>query len=72
MVKTDEAPAATDPFEGKLALRIEKAAVLFDTPSRTIRDHCRRGDIRSIRLGKGRRAIVLIPVEEIRRLLGIK
>ena len=70
MVTIDAAVStAADPLEGKLAVRIKEAGTLLSLAPQTVRNHIRRGDIRGVRIGTGRRAITLIPVEEIRRIL---
>jgi excisionase family DNA binding protein len=69
LTSTTAVNVAADLLDGRLTLRIKEASALLGLPPQTLRNHIRRGDIRGVRIGKGRRAITLIPVEEIRRIL---
>ena len=53
----------------KRALRVRDLVVILSLPKTTVHDLIRRGDIRAVSLGSGRRRILLIPVEEVERIL---
>jgi excisionase family DNA binding protein len=51
------------------AYRVRELVEILGLPKSTIHDLIHRGDIRVAALGSGRRRILLIPVEEVDRLL---
>lgn len=54
---------------GQLAYRVKQVAQMLNLPVSTIHDLVRRRVIESVRIGEGRRKLVLIPAEAVRQLL---
>ena len=61
-------PAPVGKFPRR-AYRVRELVEILGLPKSTIHDLIRRGDIRVAALGSGRRRILLVPVEEVDRLL---
>lgn len=53
----------------RLAYRPAEVARMLGIPRSTLYDLIRRGELRSVRVGKPRRGILLVPAEELVRLL---
>lgn len=51
------------------AYRVRQVAQLLNLPLSTVYDLVRRGEIPSIRLGNGRRALVLVPADALEEVL---
>jgi excisionase family DNA binding protein len=55
--------------ESSLAVRPREAAKLLGVSVRTLQEYRRRGLIRAVKIGRGRRAVVLFEVDELKRFL---
>jgi excisionase family DNA binding protein len=53
----------------KRAYRVKDLVYLLGVPRSTLYDLIARGDLRAVTLGRGRRKLLLVPAEEIERLL---
>ena len=62
------APPAQTPTP-RLAFRPAEVAQMLGIPRSTLYDMIRRGDLRSVRVGSAPRGILLVPAEELTRLL---
>lgn len=51
------------------AFRIREVGLMLGIGKSTVHDWVCRGDLRAVAIGKGRRKLLLIPAEEIERLL---
>ena len=51
------------------AYRVRELVQILGLPKSTLHDLIRRGDIRAVTLGSARRKILLIPAEEVDRVL---
>jgi len=55
--------------ESSLAVRPREAAKLLGVSVRTLQEYRRRGLIRAVKIGRGRRAVVLFEMAELKRFL---
>jgi len=55
--------------ESPLAVRPREAAKLLSVSVRTLNAYRRRGLIQAVKIGRGRRAVVLFEVDELKRFL---
>jgi excisionase family DNA binding protein len=62
-------PTSPEPKYSRRAFRVKELVEILGLPRSTLHDLIRRAEIHAVHLGKGRRKIVLIPVEEVDRLL---
>lgn len=62
-------PEQDQGLERRLAYRVSDVCRMLGLPKSTAYDRIRRREIRSVKIGRGPRATVLVLEEEIRRLL---
>ena len=53
------------------AYRIRDLMVMLGLPKSTLHDMIRRGDLRAVAIGTGRRKLLLVPAEAVERLLSL-